>query len=313
MTTISQPRAGALAYSLLGGAQLAVGAAAIFARYALSGALPLAVCAARLGIASAILVLLAVVRGDLRRERTTPRERLLLAGAGLALALHFAGWVWSLEYTSVAVSTLLVTTTPIWTALYDTVWGTRRLSARAWGAFALGGIGLALVVGFDRTAAPFAGHELAGALLALTGAVAIGAYWLLVRGVRARLSTQAIVTRTYTWSAFVLVLAALATREPLPALHNSAAWSGILAMALVSQLLGHTALNASLRWFSPSAIAFSTVAEPVIAAALALAVFGEALPAAAVLGGVLVLAAIVVVLREESRSALMVGSETPAL
>jgi drug/metabolite transporter (DMT)-like permease len=73
-------------------------------------------------------------------------------------------------------------------------------------------------------------------------------------------------------------------------------------MALVSQLLGHTALNAALRWFSPSAIAFTTVLEPVIAGALAWIAFGEALRPPALAGAVLVLAGIAVVLREERRT-----------
>ena len=58
------------------------------------------------------------------------------------------------------------------------------------------------------------------------------------------------------------------------------AWGGILAMALVSQLLGHTGMNAALRWFSPSAVSFSTLLEPVIAACWRSLLFGETLSAA---------------------------------
>ncbi|MHB8230372.1 MAG: DMT family transporter [Vulcanimicrobiaceae bacterium] len=292
-------RASALPYALLGGSQLAVGAAAIFARYALTGALPLAVCAARLVVASAVLLAIAAVRRNFTRVPATARERAILIAAGIFLALHFAGWVWSLEYTSVAVSTLLVTTTPIWTALYDAVVRKHRLSPLAAGAFAAGAIGLALVVGFNHTTPPMPGHEKIGALLALGGAFAIGAYWILIREVRAQFSTRTIVTRTYSWAALALTIGALAAREPAPPLHDTIAWGGILAMAILSQLLGHTAMNASLHWFSPSAIAFSTLFEPVIAALLALLLFGESLTAPAILGGVLVLFAIGVVLREE--------------
>ncbi|MDQ2872602.1 MAG: DMT family transporter [Candidatus Eremiobacteraeota bacterium] len=288
-------------YFMLGGAQLAVGAAAIFARWALTGALPLAVSAGRLCIASIVLLLVARIRGE--TEATTRRERVILVAAGVFLALHFAGWVWSLEYTSVAVSTLLVTTTPIWTALYDSAFRSKHLSPLAWSAFGVGAIGLALIVGFNRTAPPVAGHSPIGAVLALVGAFAIGAYWILIREVRDSLSTRTIVTNTYSWAAIALVLAAFVARQPAPNVHNGIAWGGILAMAILSQLLGHTALNAALRWFSPSAIAFTTVIEPVIAALLALAIFHEALTPAGLVGGVLVLAAIAVVLREETRTA----------
>lgn len=289
----------AIPYAMLGGAQVAVGAAGIFARFALSGALPLAVCAARLTIASLALLAIAVLRGGTGKIAPTGSERRVLVIAGVFLGLHFAGWIWSLEYVSVAESTLLVTTTPIWTALYDSLFLKRHLSPTAWAAFGAGAVGLLLVVGFNRTLPPMAGHHLAGTLLALLGAFAIGAYWLLVRTVRERLDTRAIVTHTYGYAAIGLIAAAAFARQPVPPAGNEVAWGGILAMALISQLLGHTAMNAALKWFSPSIISFVTVLEPVIAALLALAVFGESLTAPAFFGGIVVIGAIAVVLRED--------------
>ncbi|MEO6913688.1 MAG: DMT family transporter [Candidatus Baltobacteraceae bacterium] len=290
-------------YAVLGISQLAVGAAAIFARYALTGADPIAVSAARLVIASAVLLGIAAVRGDIKRKRSTPKQRGILMAAGLCLAVHFVGWISSLEYTTVAVSTLLVTTTPIWTALYDTIFLKRALSHIGWTAFGAGAIGLLLVVGFAKSPPPIPGHGVLGAILALIGAFAIGAYWILVREVRDQFDTRAIVTRTYSWAALVLLAAALFAHQSPPPLHDSIAWGGILAMAIISQLIGHTALNASLRWFSPNAISFATVLEPVIAGILALIIFHESLNGVAICGGVIVLAAIAVVLSEERRQA----------
>jgi drug/metabolite transporter (DMT)-like permease len=135
-----------------------------------------------------------------------------------------------------------------------------------------------------------------GAALALAGAAAFAAYLLFVREVRADLSTRAIVTTTYSTAAIVLVIMALLARQPPPPLHAYAAWGGILAMALISQLLGHTGMNAALRWFSPTAVSFSTLLEPVFAAALALVLFGETLSTIAILGAVLLLGSIGTVL-----------------
>ena len=287
-------------YAVLAGAQIAVGAAAIFARYALGGAGPLAVSAARLAIAAVILLGVTALRGKRARVSLTRGQQGILALAGLALAAHFATWIWSLEYTSVAVSLLLVTTTPIWTAIYDAVFRKRRLSALALAAFAGGAIGIVLVVGRSATASPpFAGHEALGALLALAGSLFVAAYLLLVREVRAELDTLTIVRHTFAWAAVALIAAAAVARQPLPPLTDVRPWLGILAMALVSQLLGHTALNASLRWFSPSAVAFATLLEPLIAAALAFALFGEALTATALIGGLILLASVAVVMKEE--------------
>lgn len=301
-----------LPYLLLGGAQLAVGAAAIFARYALTGAQPIAVAAARLCIAAIVLLLLSAIRRA-PRAKVGPRDNVILACAGVALALHFAGWIWSLEYTTIAISTLLVASTPIWTAIYDATVHKRGLSRASMAAFAAGAVGLVLVVGFNKTPAPHPGHEWAGYALALIGSVAIGAYFILVRDVREGIGTRRVVTRTYTWAAIVLTLAAFALRQPPPPISATAAWGGILAMAFVSQLLGHTALNASLRSFTPSAIAFATLLEPVIAAALGLVIFHEAVPPLALVGGFILLAAIGVVLREEQldRSGSRIGAIHP--
>jgi drug/metabolite transporter (DMT)-like permease len=288
---------------LLGG-QVAIGAAAIFARYALMGAGPLAVSAARLALAALVLFAIA------RETRALPGRREIAFGiAGLALAAHFATWIGSLEYTSVAISTLLVTTTPLWTEIYDKV-RERRLPSRDFAlALVLGFAGVALVA-MQRAAGapPVPGHELLGDALALAGSLAIGAYLLIVRDAGAtsdgsRLPTRRIVVRTYGWAAVLLVAFAAFARQGAPALTNVTAWAGILAMALVSQLLGHTALNAALRDFRPSVIALSTLAEPIVAAVLAAIAFHEALTLPTIAGGALVLSAVALTLVRESRDA----------
>ncbi|GAC1652407.1 MAG: DMT family transporter [Vulcanimicrobiaceae bacterium] len=287
-----------LAFSLLLGAQLAVGAAAIFARYALEGAQPIAVAALRLCIASAVLLCIGLARRGRRKGTAiTPGERALLAGAGVLLAIHFATWIWSLEYTSVAISTLIVATTPLFTTLYDLLVLKRRVSPFVWLAYLGAAGGLALVVGVPHAPAPVAGHALLGDALALAGSIAIGAYFITVREVRQKLSTRSIISHTYGWAAFVLVLAALIARQPPPPFSAHGAWLGILALALISQLLGHTALNASLRFFSPSAIATATLLEPVFAAILAALLFAEGMTAFAVTGGAILLLSVATALR----------------
>ena len=290
-------------YLRLLGAQLAIGAAAIFARFALSGAGPYAVSALRLGLAAAIVLALA-----LPLQRLSIRRELALAGAGAALAVHFATWIASLLYTSVAVSTVFVTTTPLWTEAYEAA-RRRRAPTRSFAlALGLAFTGVALIV-FARgsAAAPVPGRALFGDALALTGSIAIGAYLIIVRDAGARhgspLGTRQIVARTYGWAAFALLIAALIARQPPPAADNVRAWFGILAMALISQLLGHTALNAALRYFSPSTVALTTLLEPAIAAVLAALLFRETLPLQTLAGGALVLAAVAATLISEERGA----------
>lgn len=283
-----------------------MGAAAIFARFALQGAGPLAVAAARLTIASIVLFGLAgLQRNRMNAPAPGRRARTLFAFAGVALAVHFSTWIASLAYTSVAVSTLLVATTPLWTAAYDALIHRRLPNAATAAAFGAGAAGLALVTGFDRAAAPHPGFAWLGAALAVAGAVAFAAYLLIVREAHGGVSTRTVVTHTYGWASLWLVLAAAAVRQAPPPLADVPAWGGIVAMALVSQLLGHTAINASLRWFTPSAVSFANLLEPVFATVLALVLFGEPIAPLAIAGGTIVLASVLIVVRTEPRSQLM--------
>ena len=222
------------------------------------------------------------------------------------LALHFATWIASLNYASVAISTLLVCTTPVWTEAYAVL--RRRRIDRYAAASIVGALaGVAIVVGApDRTNTPL------GIALALAGAVAIAAYLLMVRGTDSRYDTLAVTARTYAYAALVLIVASVLARDPLPPWADARAWGVIVAMALVSQLFGHTALNAAVRVLSPTFVSTVTLLEPVIAAVLAAWLFAERLGATTALGAVIVLAAIGVALRGEQREAGERESETNA-
>jgi drug/metabolite transporter (DMT)-like permease len=283
------------AFALLALAQIAIGAAAIFARFALTGGGPVAVSALRLLIAAVPLTLLAARRG-LYRRRDPATER-QLAWAGLALAAHFACWIASLRLASVAVSTLLVCTTPIWTETFAVARSRRvRLDVLASILCALAGV--AIVIG-----APQRNETPLGIGLALAGAMAMAVYLLLVRASDPRYGTLAVVARTYPAAALVLSVATLVLHDPIPLPGASGAWIGIIAMALVSQLFGHTALNAAVRRLSPTLVATVTLIEPVIAGILAAIVFGERLAPRTLGGAVVVLGAIALALRIEPRTA----------
>jgi drug/metabolite transporter (DMT)-like permease len=275
-------------------AQLAIGAAAIFARFALVTGGPLAVSAARLSLASIPVLILAGLRGRLRR--VDPRTARTLALAGLVLAVHFAAWIGSLRFASVAISTLLVCTVPVWTEAIAI--GQRRRIAPLPAASILGALaGVALVVGIpDRANTPL------GIALALLGALAFAVYLLIVRATDARYDTLTVIARTYPLAALALLAATAATHDPFPAAGDLRGWLGIVAMALLSQLFGHTALNAAVRVLSATLVATMTLLEPLIAAALAAWIFAERLRPLTALGALIVLGAIALAIRAESGS-----------
>jgi drug/metabolite transporter (DMT)-like permease len=281
------------AFALLAAAQLAIGAAAIFARFALTDGGPVAVSALRLLIAGAPLAVVAARRGAYRWYDPPTEWRLLAAGA--ALALHFACWIASLRYASVAVSTLLVCTTPIWTEAVA-VARARRARLDVLGSIACALAGVAIVVGTpERRDAPL------GIGLALAGAVAIAVYLLLVRASDPRYGTLAVVARTYPLAAALLFVATALLRDPIPPPAAGVAWAGIIAMALISQLFGHTALNAAVRRLSATLVATVTLIEPVIAGVLAAIIFGERLAPRTLAGAAIVFAGIALALWAEPR------------
>src|SRR5260370_32172943 len=279
------------AIGLVALAYRAVGAAAVFARFALVAGGALAVWWARLTLAAAVLVALAAGRGRLRVIDRRAERRLVLAG--VLLASHFAPWIGSLNFASVAISTLLVCSTPVWTDLYAVL--RRRSIDRAAAISVLGAlVGVAIVVGApDRTNTPL------GIMLALIGAVTFAAYLVVVRGIDHRYDTLAITSRTYAYAAIVLAAAALVARDHLPPFTDTHAWGGILAMAFLSQLFGHTALNAGVRVLSATFVSTFTLLEPVIAALLAACLFHDRLGPLTALGAAVILAAIAIAIRAE--------------
>jgi drug/metabolite transporter (DMT)-like permease len=289
------------------GAQLAVGAAAIFARFALTGAGPVAVSAWRLALAAVPFAAFALARND--RVRPGAGREAALALAGVALAVHFAAWIASLLYAPVGISTLLVCTSPLWTGAFDAARSRRMPRASYVLGVALAVAGIAGIVMQRVAPAPEPGHFALGATLALTGGLALAVYFMLVSAygnAPARgpaLTTGAIVARTYAWAALTLLAASAVLRQPPPSAGDWRAWAGIVAMAVVSQGIGHTGMNAALRDFRPNVVALSTLLEPPIAALFAIAIFHETLSGQIVAGAVAVLAGVALALWDESRSA----------
>lgn len=287
-----------MTYAILILSQVAVGSAALLARLGLAAGLSaVSMTAWRLLLASAILVAAKSFRRSRADETflSIPIALRLIAG-GAALAGHFWAWFASLQYVSVARSTLLVCTTPIWTAL--ALWILKRSAPplRFYAGLLPSLLGAALVTGWSTTSSAGATAYL-GDGLATGGAVLLTAYFLLTADLQEPLSTFRVVLWTYTTAAIVMTPVALALGNAAafwPS--NAQAWLAVGGMALIPQLLGHTMMNWSLKHFSAATVGLATLLEPVFAGALAWWFLGEQLTASQLLGGVLLLFGIAIVL-----------------
>jgi len=278
------------AYPVLFLGVTAVSFAAVFIRLAFA-ALPdrglaesVLIASGRLITASFLVLPLALPARPLARSR---RALWLSALAGVFLALHFLFWIASLAYTSIAASTTIVTTNPIWIALVEALYFKRRIPKAVWLGIGLAVLGGAIIGLADAGGASAGENPLLGDLLALLGAWAVSLYFLLGREAQAKLGTTGYVGVAYPSAALVLF--------PLPWLlgegylgHPPDFYLWVLLLAAVPQMLGHTSLNYAVRFLGPTIVTLFVLFEPVLASVAGYLFFGE-LPPAGVFVGAFVL------------------------
>lgn len=283
---VTRPPAGDLA--LIGLAVVAVSTAAPLIRGADAPAL--AVAFWRNAFAVAVLVPVTALR---RREEVAGlagRQRAGALLAGLFLAAHFATWVPSLNFTTVASSVALVATQPVWAALLARLRG-QHVPGQAWAGIAVAVGGAALLSGVDFA---ISGRALLGDVLALAGGVLAAAYVTVGAEVRQSVSTTVYTTFCYTTAA-VLLLAACAAGGQAVAGYDAATWACLVALTAGPQFLGHSVVNRVLRTTSPTVVSVAILFEIVGSTFLAWVVFGETPPLGAYPAAALIAAGVTLV------------------
>ncbi|MGQ9553368.1 MAG: DMT family transporter [Anaerolineae bacterium] len=280
----------------LGTAIVAISFAAIFIRLAQAEGVPaLSIAAWRLTFASLLMLpyALATRRDEIRSLYR--RELALAAASGVFLGLHFATWGSSLDYTSVASSVVLVTTGPIFVGLGSWLLLGERPNSKLAVGIVIAATGSIIVSWSDLTQSQ---SHLLGDLLALSGAIMIAGYFMIGRKLRAHHSLVTYTALVYTAAALALLAFALIGRQSLLGL-SLPAYGWMLLMALVPQLIGHSALNWALRHLSATYVAIVTLAEPIGSSILAYVILREATSLSTALGGAVILTGIYIASRAE--------------
>jgi drug/metabolite transporter (DMT)-like permease len=275
---------------LLAVAVVAVSTAAPLVRVA--DAPTLAIAFWRNALALPVVVALAWWRVPAVRRRLSGRERRLSLIAGAFLAAHFATWVPSLSFTTVASSVALVATQPVWAALIARARG-EPVPIRMWWGIGLAVAGAVVLSGVDLQVAP---RALFGDMLALAGGVLAAAYVTVGAEVRVTVPTTVYTSVCYGTAAALLLAVCLGGRQQLTG-YDAETWWALLALVAGPQLLGHTLVNRVLRTTSPTVVSVAILFEIVGAALIAWLAFGEVPPASALPAGVLIAAGVVVVVR----------------
>jgi len=279
-------------YALLAVAVLATSTSAPLVRQAAAPAL--AVAFWRNAMAAGVLVPAAASPfGTTRADHRTRGQgtRLALA-AGVLLAAHFATWISSLSYTTVASSVALVSAMPVWSAMLAR-WRGEVVPGQVWVGITVALAGVVVLTGVDFGVSA---RALGGDALAVVGGVLAAGYVTVGAAARRHLSTTTYAARCYSVAAGVLLVASLIGRQHLGGYH-ARTWLCLIGITLGPQLLGHTLINRVLARISATVVSMALLGEVFGAPLIAAWWFGETPSAGVVPAAVLIVAGVVMVVR----------------
>lgn len=227
----------------------------------------------------------------------TKKDFIISAIAGILLAFHFILWFESLNYTSVASSTVLVTMQPLFAFIGTYIFFKETLTGKAIVSGIIAVAGSVIISWGDFR---MNGSALFGDLLALIACALITAYLLLGQTVRKRISLIPYTFIVYLISSVTLLIYTLAVKQPLYP-YKTSNWVYFVLLAIVPTLLGHTLFNWSLKWVSTSIISVAILFEPVGATILAYFLLNEHTVWSQIMGGLIVIGGISLFVMDERK------------
>ena len=282
---------------------LATSTASIFIRFAQVEVPSLVIAAYRMVLSGLILLPVALPARTAELRKLTRSELGLALLSGLFLALHFATWITSLEYTSVASSVVLVTTSPLWLAILAHLLLGERMTRSIILGLVIALVG-GVIVGISDSCVqavnglqcpPFSefirGERFLGNALALIGAWTGAGYFLIRRRLRPQLSLTSYVFVVYGAAGFVLALIVWISAAPAFG-YSPQIYLWLLLLALVPQILGHSSVNWALGHLPAAYISLPLFGEPLASTLLALVLLNEIPSPIKIFGGLLILAGI---------------------
>lgn len=289
---------------------LAASTSSVLIRLAQVHAPSLVIAAYRLTLASMVVVPVALMnsRNELRALRN--HQIILSIISGIFLAIHFASWISSLQYTSIASSVVLVQTSPLFVAIFSAI---LLREPPGW----MLGVGLAiallgsLLIGWSdicmeggtiqcpSLSSFLGGQAIKGDLLALVGAISGAGYILVGRRLRKSISLLPYIGIVYSTAAVILVSTMIAAGHKLIG-YPPQVYLWFVLLALIPQLLAHSTYNWALAHISATIVSTSLLGEPVAATILAIILLREIPPGVRIIGGGIVLIGVAIALRRTS-------------
>ena len=228
---------------------------------------------------------------------TSVRDFVLISMAGVYLAADVAVWHYSIQMTTVANSTLLANVAPVFVVLAGWIlFGTRVTGTYMIGlAAAMTGVFI-----LSRASLSLSEEHFIGDLLGVLTAVFYAAYQMSVERLRKRFSTVTIMKYAIPASALIMLPVALASGDDLLPV-TLAGWGFLITLAAGPQVFGQGLIAWALAHLPVAFASVSLLVQPVTAALVAWALFGEQIGAQQAVGGVIVLAGIMLARRGSIR------------
>ena len=203
------------------------------------------------------------------------KDYMVCATAGVFLALHFFSWIESLKYITIAESTALVTTRPVWVVIMSVYFFAEKVHITTLFALLFSAIGLIIMILSDSSLSGPNKHP-QGYLLAIGGAAFMGGYLIIGRAMRNRIDIleYMLITLFFSSLIFLFLLFAMGITTKTPTL---GIFLLLILLAIGPQLVGHSVIIWTTRKISATFAALITVGEPVGAALLAYLIFAESM------------------------------------
>jgi drug/metabolite transporter (DMT)-like permease len=269
---------------------VAISTASIFIK--LCEAPVLIIATYRMMLASLILMPFACYKKTWRGWKRSEMGWVFLSG--LFLSLHFAFWIASLKYTSVASSVVLVTTHPIFVGIGGWLFLKERIGMNLVLGIALSVLGSGLISYGDMSLSK---EALMGDGFALLGAIAASGYLFVGRKMRKEQDLFSYIFPVYSTAGLILILLSLIFQKSFFG-YSPSTYFFLFLLALIPQLIGHTTFNWALKYLPASMVAVSILGEPVGSSILAYFILGEGLTTWKILGGVSIFAGILIALKK---------------
>lgn len=221
-------------------------------------------------------------------KQLVKRDWIFSSIAGVLLAFHFILWFESLNYTSVASSTVLVTLQPLFAVFGTYFFFKDRVGAKGILAMAIAIGGSVLISWGDFKVGDTAFY---GDILALIACAFVTGYMLFGQDVRRRVGLTTYTMIVYTVSTITLALYVWIKGETF-IVTRPMDWFWFVLLAIVPNLLGHNLFNWALKYVSANTISIAILFEPVGASILAYFIFAEKLIATQYIGGSIVIVGI---------------------